>query len=258
VLEDVVGAGDVWCTGTITSFFNNKPFLLEVSQTEFEAKLAGFVEQTVDRIFLVPEPNIHTEHSQRFQAHNVQILSLSNFRTLLPMILKAGRLSKQVIVTINGDELPLLVDMLFKQPSIMSRRKVLEIVASSGFVAVWAKKLTPYFPNRPFVPDEGSQTALRALWYQVLTLKAAHMSKVQAEVTNWFRTYETVKEADQLGISTVLMLIQELSRQESAIDLSHERERFLAEARRLAVEAQRAGAAYGPLRHYVQLRQAVL
>jgi hypothetical protein len=82
--------------------------------------------------------------------------------------------------------------------------------------------------------------------------------QVQADVTKWFRTYETVKEADQLGMSTVLMLIQELSRQESAINLSHERETFLAEARRLAVEAQKAGAAYGPLWHYVQLRQAVV
>lgn len=115
VLEDVVETGDVWCTGTIT-YLDGEPFLKEVSQTEFEAKLIGFVTQAPDRIFLVPEANVHPEHNRLCRAHAVQILSLAEFQERISATLAAGPWSEQVIVTINGDELPLLVDVVFERP----------------------------------------------------------------------------------------------------------------------------------------------
>lgn len=102
--------GDIWCTGRIT-YLAGQAWLDAVAQPGFERKLEAFVgEQTQDRLFLVPAANLHQHHKHFCREHGVQVLPLDAFAAA------AGSGQTKLVLTVAGDELPLLVTTFFAMP----------------------------------------------------------------------------------------------------------------------------------------------
>jgi hypothetical protein len=82
-----------------------------VAQPGFERKLEAFVgDPQRDRLFIVPAANLHQHLKQYCREHGVQVLTLDAFAG-------AGASgSTKAVLTVAGDELPLLVTTLFAMP----------------------------------------------------------------------------------------------------------------------------------------------
>lgn len=115
VLEAVAEVGDVWGTG-VMEYLNGKPVLKYVQEPGFTAKLAGFLAQAPDRIFLVPAANVYHEQEHICREHDVHVLTLPAFREAVQVARATGRWPDKVVVTLEGFELLELVDTLFKRP----------------------------------------------------------------------------------------------------------------------------------------------
>src|SRR5262249_96607 len=111
-LEALADAGDVWCTGAL-GVLDGHTVLQGVEQTGFNAKVAGFLAQRRDRLFLVPSANFTTAHTDLCQQHQVQILTLAAFREALPEALAARSWPVSSVVLIGTYEVPLLSASLF-------------------------------------------------------------------------------------------------------------------------------------------------
>ena len=82
-----------------------------MAQPGFERKLEAFVGNPQrDRLFIVPAANLHQHLKQYCREHGVQVLTLDAFAG-------AGASgSTKAVLTVAGDELPLLVTTLFAMP----------------------------------------------------------------------------------------------------------------------------------------------
>ena len=101
--------GDIWCTGRIT-YLAGHPWLDAVAQPGFERKLAAFLfDQTPDHLFVVPAANLHQHHKQLCRESGVQVLTLDAWAA-------AGAWQTKLVLTVAGDELPLLVTTFFAMP----------------------------------------------------------------------------------------------------------------------------------------------
>lgn len=115
--------GDIWCTGTIRLGINRSPLLTEVEQSGFDVKLRAFLSPTnPDRVFLVSAAHLTAENMYLCRTppeatwESVQPLSLSAWCALLRQPLPEVFRDK-VVVGIQADELPLLVQILFESPA---------------------------------------------------------------------------------------------------------------------------------------------
>lgn len=102
--------GDVWCTGSIEVFEGKYPILKPVAPDGFSIKLEkGFLtEENKDLLFIVPESNIQSLHEDLCREKQVRILSLSQFRETV-----SEKISEKTVLKVHGDELDLLVSLLF-------------------------------------------------------------------------------------------------------------------------------------------------
>ena len=101
--------GDIWCTGRIT-YLAGQAWLDAVAQPGFERKLEAFIsEQTQDHLFVVPAANLHQHHKQLCREYGVQVLTLEAWA-------EAGAGQTKLVLTVAGDELPLLVTTFFAMP----------------------------------------------------------------------------------------------------------------------------------------------
>ena len=108
-LDHESAPGDIWCTGRIT-YLAGHPWLDAVAQPGFECKLATFLsDQTPDPLFVVPAANFHQHHKQLCRASGVQIVTLEAWA-------EAGAWQTKRVLTVAGDELPLLVTTFFALP----------------------------------------------------------------------------------------------------------------------------------------------
>jgi hypothetical protein len=112
-LEALADAGDVWCTGAL-GVLDGHPVLQGVVQTDFHAKLVGFLAQRRDRLFLVPAANFTATHTDLCHQYQVQVLTLAAFREALPAALAAGDWPAPAVVLVGSFELPLLSATLFQ------------------------------------------------------------------------------------------------------------------------------------------------
>jgi tetratricopeptide (TPR) repeat protein len=101
--------GDIWCTGRIT-YLAGHPWLDAVAQPGLECKLAAFLsKQTQDQLFVMPAANLHQHHKQLCRESGVQVLTLAAWA-------EAGAWQTKLVLTVAGDELPLLVTTFFAMP----------------------------------------------------------------------------------------------------------------------------------------------
>ncbi len=99
---------DIWCTGTV-HIVNDRPFLKEVFPNLFGIKMASFISQTKDRLFIVPLANLKTKHIQMAEAADVRVMSLAEFRRM-----SARKVFEQkTVLKIHGNELEALVRYIF-------------------------------------------------------------------------------------------------------------------------------------------------
>jgi hypothetical protein len=120
LLDAYDSLGDLWCTGQVALVGdNNQPFLNDVYQDWFKLKLQAFVNlQARDRLFLVPAANLTDDLTKLCREHEVRVLHLRDFSRVLGLrkfrkILRTAG-EEKLIVTIDGEELPLLVRALFQ------------------------------------------------------------------------------------------------------------------------------------------------
>ena len=103
---------DIWCTGRI-ELDGKTPLLLPVFASQFPVKLAAFLSQNHDRLFIVPAANIDDQSVRtRFkfeQRDDVNVASLQDLR-------KTDFSAQKIILKIRTDELPALVELLFEPP----------------------------------------------------------------------------------------------------------------------------------------------
>jgi hypothetical protein len=119
LLETLGGVGDVWCTGEI-GIREGQPELRGVEQPGFDAKLAGFLAQPRDRLFLVPSANVGAPQSNLCRTHQVQVCELATFCAALPGILTAGVWPEPMVVLVGSGEVRRLAAALFQLPPPLS------------------------------------------------------------------------------------------------------------------------------------------
>ena len=123
VLEACMGLGDVWCTGEIGVLGDTRS-LRAVDPLGFEAKLRGFLAQVHDgdRLFLVPAANVFFQWQRdACDTHQVQILTLVEFGTVLAKAQGAGESPAPAVVLVGTRELRRLVATLFAPPPTLPR-----------------------------------------------------------------------------------------------------------------------------------------
>jgi tetratricopeptide (TPR) repeat protein len=109
--------GDIWCTGRIT-YPTGRPWLDAVAQPGFERKLEAFVgDPQRDHLFIVPAANLHQHLKPYCREHGVQVLTLDAFAAA------GASWPTNVVLTVAGDELPLLVTTLFATPQTRGARQ---------------------------------------------------------------------------------------------------------------------------------------
>ena len=112
VVDEYLEFGDVWCIGSIY-FVNGTPLLQQISQVEFDAKLEAFFNQTKDHLFLVPSINILQNGYKICQAYNSTAYTIHDFLDKIAVLGTAYLKTDKFVVTVNENELPLLVNSLF-------------------------------------------------------------------------------------------------------------------------------------------------
>jgi uncharacterized RDD family membrane protein YckC len=121
ILEKLADAGDIWCTGAI-GYADDTSILKPVSATQFHDKLAGFFQQTADRLFFVPAANVAQPQFRLCQTHGVGVLTLTQFLATLPAALANGTWPTRTVVLVAPRELPALVGSCFRrtvQPQVL-------------------------------------------------------------------------------------------------------------------------------------------
>lgn len=109
-LDNASAPGDIWCTGRIT-YLAGQPWLDAVAQPGFDRKLEAFVhEQQQDRLFVVPAANLHPLQRHHCRASGVQVLTLDAFAAA------EASWPTKVVLTVAGEELPLLLTTFFVMP----------------------------------------------------------------------------------------------------------------------------------------------
>lgn len=110
-LEEQDKIRDIWCTGLI-SIREGRARLDAVDTEGFGIKLEAFLAQeNHDLLFIVPAPNMQPQQKTRCIDSNVRVLSLKD--------LKKGPLQRlleqKTVLQIHGNELPELVDLIFRE-----------------------------------------------------------------------------------------------------------------------------------------------
>jgi len=103
---------DLWFTGSPSIAGDNTPLLEECMPNFFKTKLVGFIQQTKDQLFFISLANLNTEYREICFQNNVNILTIQQFSRLKTKQI----LSQKRVITVGGDELPLLVNTFFKTP----------------------------------------------------------------------------------------------------------------------------------------------
>jgi formylglycine-generating enzyme required for sulfatase activity len=130
---------DIWCTGSIDISDGKKPFLNAVKPVEFEIKLKAFLsENNTDKLFIVPAPNIQPAHEEQIRKENVSLLSLNQFRNLKNVS------EKKNILKVHGNELGLLVSVLFQKP-LTGRLKQISFIFIAALILAILFRFAPLF-----------------------------------------------------------------------------------------------------------------
>jgi hypothetical protein len=117
---------DIWCTGAI-EVVAGMPMLHNVYRNLFAIKLQAFLDEQDAPLFIVPVANIEPQHRQLFRQQHVTVRSLD--QGFMPPIQEI--VDRKTILQVHGDELAILMDAIFEQPSPL----VVEAVPKTAYLS---------------------------------------------------------------------------------------------------------------------------
>ncbi len=129
-LEALQDAGDVWCTGTIERRSHNEPALGTVTEVDFACKLQGFLNQTHDRLFFIPAPNMAEDLRSLCADYCVPVLSFRTFYARLDQACTTGSWPEPTVIAVGLTQLRELVGALFPCPAGEGRQHSSDSLAS--------------------------------------------------------------------------------------------------------------------------------
>ncbi len=113
---------DIWCTGVIAIHEGTQPCLNVAPQQPFSSNITAFLSDENSKLFIVPAANLLLTDQSVIKKKNVKFLSLNDpikFYEFLNRFKSYGQ--RKIILSVQRDELPLLVEKLFtdyqSQPS---------------------------------------------------------------------------------------------------------------------------------------------
>ncbi|GAK59162.1 uncharacterized protein U27_06138 [Candidatus Vecturithrix granuli] len=106
---------DIWCTGAIDAV-GGMPMLHNVYRNLFAVKLQAFLADAKASLFIVPVANLEPKYRQLCRQKDVRVLSLDQCSkaSIQEMV------RRKTILQVHGDELAVLVKVIFIPPSIPS------------------------------------------------------------------------------------------------------------------------------------------
>ncbi len=118
-------SSDIWCTGRIDLKDDRHPFLQAVKTPGFTIKLDAFLSgKNKDKVFIAPSGNIHPEHEAMIMESNARLLSLKDAA-------RSGiDLKTKTVLKAGGNELALLVGVLFRQPIVKRKWPIFAVFAA--------------------------------------------------------------------------------------------------------------------------------
>ena len=110
---DILDTGkNVWCTGVIHNYEDEKPILNRVDPHFFDVKLAAFLSEeenpNSDFLFIAPESNIRSEQEKAINNANAKLYNLSDLKNKKHLSFK-----QKTVLIVNADQLKDIVNFLF-------------------------------------------------------------------------------------------------------------------------------------------------
>lgn len=103
---------DIWGTGSIGFSHDRTPILEAID--EFDTKLGEFLsEKNTDRLFIVPEANIYSDHVTLCQEKDANLIPITEFQNFSAQVSS----ERKTVVMVCEDDLKTLVDCIFEVPT---------------------------------------------------------------------------------------------------------------------------------------------
>ena len=142
-----LGTGDIWCTGVV-NVQKDGPILVNVDPKGFELKLNAFLSDAQqDPIFIVPAANVTDETAHRIKSSGNRLLSIRQFGN--GHVARSNR--PKIVLKVLSNELPSLLDLLFKKKPSTFRIRISWIIICAlalamALTAWWAGTRRPAAP----------------------------------------------------------------------------------------------------------------